>query len=316
MENKRIALLIQKLNSGQISQEEKNELQDFWEWANQNEDLFNSLSEMEKKKISMSMLTNIRSAIATKSSTHNRRRFLSQFSWPARIAATILVGVLAFWVLYNPIQFIDTSTAYSEQRLITLPDGSSVILNGNSSIRFKESWNRKENREVWMEGEGFFDVNHTQDNQKFIVHTASKVDVQVLGTRFNVKLRRGKTEVMLESGKVQMNVNQSGVMDTILLKPGDLVAFENLTITKSIVNSLHYASWKENKLVLDQTPLIEVAKILEDTHGFQIEFRNQSLENRKLSGELPSGNVDDILFALEETLKIKIIKNGSRLIFN
>jgi transmembrane sensor len=315
MEQKRIAHLIQKWNSKEISPQEQKELEDFWVWANNDDTLLNSFSEIERENVRVAMLANIKATINNQTYRESRTSFLGNFSWPLRIAATLTIGVLAFWLLYNPIEINEVRTAYGQQRTIALPDGSSVILNGNSSVRYNQLWDDKENREVWIEGEGFFDVTQTRNHQKFIVHTVNKVDVQVLGTRFNVKRRRDKIEVMLEQGKVQMNISQPGIPDTITLKPGDLVTLEKKSIVKSLVNPSKYSSWKEKKLYFDQTPLFEVAKIIEDTHGFKVEFKNKSLRNRKLSGEIQSGKVDDILLALRESLQIQITKEGNKLLF-
>jgi transmembrane sensor len=315
MEQQRIAYLIKKWNSGLASSEERKELEDFWEWASQDNTLFDSFPEIEKEEIKVAMRTNIISAIR-KNARKSNFRFLNQISWPMRIAATLLLGVLAFWLFYSPVNLKEVHTAYSQQQVITLPDGSNAILNGNSSLRYNEFWNEDENREVWVDGEVFFDVTHTRNHQKFIVHTSSNVNVQVLGTRFNVKLRRGLTEVMLEQGKVRMNLDRSGMRDTITLKPGELVKVEKQAFLKSLVNAPRYSSWKEKKLYFDQTPLFEVAKILEDTHGYQVEFKNKSLRNRKLSGELQSGKVEDIIIALRTSLQIEITKDGNKLLFN
>lgn len=69
-------------------------------------------------------------------------------------------------------------------------------------------------------------------------------------------------------------------------------------------------------MYFDQTPLLEVAKFLEDTHGYKVEFKNKALQNRKLSGELQSGKAEDILIALRESLQIQITKDGNKLVFN
>jgi transmembrane sensor len=315
MEQKRIAHLVQKWNSKEISPQEQKELEEFWEWASQDDALLNSFSEIERESTRLAMLANIRSTINSQPYREGKTIFIGRLSWPLRIAATLTIGVLAFWLLYNPIEVNEVRTAYGQQRTIALPDGSSVILNSNSSVRYKDFWNDRENREVWIDGEGFFDVTHTQNHQKFIVHTINKVDVQVLGTRFNVKRRRDKTEVMLEQGNVQVNIELSGMPDTIALEPGNLVTLEKQVFIKSLVNPSNYSSWKDKKLYFDQTPLFEVAKIIEDTHGFQIEFKDKSLRNRKLSGEIQSGKVEDILLALRESLQIQITKEGNKLFF-
>jgi transmembrane sensor len=314
MEQKRIAYLIKKRNSEGISSEEQKELDVFWAWAIKDDTLFNAIPDIEKEEIRIAMKTQIFSSIERHQS--KRSNFLQQISWPMRIAATLLIGALAFWIFYNPAQFKEVRADYSQQSNITLPDGSSVILNGNSSVRYKESWNTEESREIWINGEGFFDVKHTQNHQKFIVHVSKTVDVQVLGTRFNVKIRRGKTEVMLEQGKVQMNTRQEGIPDTITLKPNQLVTIEKQVLTKAQVNPARYSSWKMKKMYFDQTPLLEVAKFLEDTHGYKVEFKNKALQNRKLSGELQSEKVEDILIALQESLQIQITKDGNKLLFN
>lgn len=313
MEQKKIAQLIEKHHSGQLSPAERKELEDFWEWASKDDTLFNAIPEMERERLKLAMKNKIFSSIERRQD--KRSGFLLQTSWPMRIAATLLIGALTFWIFYNPVQFKEVYADYGQQSNIALPDGSTVILNGNSSVRYKESWDADENREVWISGEGFFDVKHTPGHQKFIVHISNTINVQVLGTRFNVKNRRGKAEVMLEEGKVQMNMKQPGISDTITLKPGHLVTLENQVFARSVVNSSRYSSWKEKKLYFDQTPLFEVAKILEDTHGYQVEFKDESLKNRKLSGELQSGKVEDILIALQETLQIQITKDGNKLLF-
>jgi hypothetical protein len=60
---------------------------------------------------------------------------------------------------------------------------------------------------VWIGGEGFFDVTHTINHRKFIVHTQNDMDVRVLGTKFNVRIR-SETEVMLQEGKVNLEIGR------------------------------------------------------------------------------------------------------------
>ncbi len=57
-------------------------------------------------------------------------------------------------------------------------------------------------REVWIEGEAFFSVKPSSVPRAFLVHTASNMNVEVLGTTFNVVDRHGRMQVVLNSGKV------------------------------------------------------------------------------------------------------------------
>lgn len=84
------------------------------------------------------------------------------------------------------------ATQYGEQRVVELPDHSVVSLNANSTLRFRNDWSQANTlREVWLDGEAFFSVQKQEGAAgpaKFIVHT-NDLDVEVLGTRFNVSNR-------------------------------------------------------------------------------------------------------------------------------
>lgn len=79
-----------------------------------------------------------------------------------RIAAVfVAIMVIAAAIgTYNYYRYEHLSTAYGQNLKITLPDQSEVVLNANSSIKYKKTWNSNEIREVWVEGEAYFDVKH------------------------------------------------------------------------------------------------------------------------------------------------------------
>ena len=72
---------------------------------------------------------------------------------------------------------------YGGKSSVILPDGSNVWLNAGSRMKYYRSFD-VESREVFLEGEAYFDVK--REKYPFIVHT-SHLDIQVLGTVFNVK---------------------------------------------------------------------------------------------------------------------------------
>jgi transmembrane sensor len=78
-------------------------------------------------------------------------------------------------------------TEYGKLKQVLLPDSSSIVLNANSKIEYDKNWSKGKRREVWLEGEAFFDVRHlNQDTtqvstyDQFVVHTED-LDVEVLG---------------------------------------------------------------------------------------------------------------------------------------
>lgn len=313
MNQDRIAELAEKLRNGNATQQEIEELEKYWDWAQKDNTLFESMTLDEREAVRSTMFENISNQIAT---ARGKQRSLILQPWTLRIAAAVAIAVISF-VLWNPSTHqVQLATQYGEQKNIVLPDGSSVKLNGNSSLKYADEWNEETPREIWIKGEAFFDVVHTQNDQKFIVHTEDALDVQVLGTRFNVKARSEKTEVMLEEGRVRLSVDVNGGTDTLTMKPGELVVKAKQQVVKSKVNAAEYSSWKDNKLFFSETPLLEVARILEDTYGFEVEFKHKSLNERKLSGEIRSARGEDILTAIRESLDIKITEDGRKIVFH
>ena len=94
----------------------------------------------------------------------------------------------------------------------TLPDGSFVTLNKNSSIHYPKKFPGRK-RNIELKGEAFFTV--TPDKEKPFVISVNDVTVTVVGTSFNIKSVSGKTQVVVESGIVQVTKNNK----TIELKP-------------------------------------------------------------------------------------------------
>ena len=91
-----------------------------------------------------------------------------------------------------------------------------------------EQWNDADGRQVWLEGEAYFQVQKKPSTvEKFIVHTR-QVDVEVLGTRFNVNTRRQRAVVSLEEGKVRLSVHggDAAVLEkksAMIMRPGQVV---------------------------------------------------------------------------------------------
>ena len=81
-------------------------------------------------------------------------------------------------------------------------------------------------------------------------------------------------------------------------------------MTSQSVNKQRYTSWLENKLFFERTPLRDISGILKDTYGLNVTFSDPALETRELSGEISAATVDEILYAIGETLDLNIEKHG------
>jgi ferric-dicitrate binding protein FerR (iron transport regulator) len=228
-----------------------------------------------------------------------------------KIAATLLLLVAAsVWLYTSANGEVEIRTRFGEQLAVTLPDQSKVTLNGNSILRYAANWDENSPRQVWIEGEGFFDVTHTSNHQKFIVHGVSQLDVEVLGTKFNIKTREFASEVMLAEGKVKLQVGDVDTTRTLFLKPGELATVRNKKMSSQNVNQKQYTSWVKNKLFFDRTPLRDLSTLLKDTYGVTVVFADPSLEKRELSGEIWASSIEEILYAVGETLDLRVEKDG------
>jgi ferric-dicitrate binding protein FerR (iron transport regulator) len=244
------------------------------------------------------------------------------FSWPLgyKIAASVTIIFMVSAVLYFFIKEYNTttySTQFGQTKKIILPDQSVVTLNANSTLKFPVNWHKQTNREVWLEGEAFFNVvKKNKGNIKFIVHTP-KLDIEVLGTTFNVNSRRKNTVIVLNSGRVKLKSDNTEKENTLIMKPGEQVVFneDKSAFTKKMVNAESYSAWIHQKLVFNDTPLTEIAQLLEDNYGFEVDFNEAGIVNRKFTATIPAGNINTLLTALAESFNMKITRNGNTLTF-
>ena len=236
--------------------------------------------------------------------------------WLRSAAAVLIFGLVGLSVfLYSQQSKITVSTAFAEVKTFTLPDGSVVTLNANSKLRYPEKWNTEKIREVWIEGEGFFKVNHLHQSgvikeaDRFIVH-AEKLNVEVLGTTFNVNNRRGKISVALLTGKVGLEL-AGNEKAGIKLQPGELAEYEDKkkVIIKKKVQADDYVAWKSNKLYFDNTPLTDVLLLIEDNYGYKAVIKDAAVKNKKLSGTFSFSSEDALFKAIALSLGISIEKN-------
>lgn len=235
----------------------------------------------------------------------------------AAVFAGILITALCFFYVFTIPKNIEHITRYGETQNVLLPDGSTVILNANSKINFAPDWTGKSIREVWLEGEAFFSVTHTKTHQKFVVHTTDNFQVEVLGTQFNVYQRKKNTRVMLKEGKVKLNIQQENSAQQVLMKPGELVEVKDETkgYTKKAVNPDLFSAWTQKEFIFSDTPVSEIVTLLEENYGLSVVLEDTSILQRKISGSVPSDNLQSLLFALSESLNYHIVQQNNKIIF-
>jgi len=211
--------------------------------------------------------------------------------------------------------------ACGERKGFQLPDGSVVTLNGGSKIEIKESFGVS-TRDIYLEGEAFFDVKHNKD-LPFIVHTPA-MDVKAVGTAFNVKAYPGEriTETSLVRGLVEVTLNDGN--RKMLLHPNEKVQWErpgskvsgsstaktkktdsnsDMLMEKLVTNDegdVKEIAWKENKLIFDADSFEDIAVLLERWYGVKISIEDDAIRHYRYTYKLEKEDLRTVLNIFKE----------------
>jgi transmembrane sensor len=239
----------------------------------------------------------------------------------AVLAGALLVG-LGYYLYRQQDGEQRYSTGFGSMQVIYLPDSSRIVLNSHSTLRYRKNWAGKTKREVWLDGEAYFEVRHApaegnqaRESDSFLVHTGNLL-VQDLGTAFDIRKRRGDIEVVLIRGKIQVFFPYA-LYQEVLRVPGEMIRFDSLG-NKLIRDSAipeNYSSWKDKKLLLTNAHLSEIIKYLEDNFGKKVILQDSLLGERTVGGELELDSLQDALFILSKTLDLDIRETDSTLMF-
>jgi len=216
--------------------------------------------------------------------------------WSYGIAAT-LVMLLGLYF------FFDSSTTYAtdygEQITVELLDGSEVILNSKSILKFKKSdW--KTNRVVSLDGEAFFKVKKGSD---FIVETTSG-KVKVLGTQFNVNTQKDFFEVICHEGKVKA----TGGKNEAILTKGKAFRVAN-NIVENWDAETTKPSWLSGETTFTNTPLRQVINSMENQ--FNITFDKRKIDqNQRFTGSYNHNNIELALKTIFVPMEISYTFNN------
>lgn len=243
----------------------------------------------------------------------------------AAVAFVVAAGFGLKLLLTSDDMLHSVSTAYGEVRTIQLPDHSFVTLNGNSSVRYKKSWTEETSREVWLEGEAYFDVkhfnkdaSHITPHDRFIVHN-DEINVEVLGTTFNVEHRRNGTDITLITGKVKVDAADAlAGSPGVIVFPGEQLVFENTQLVdkRKLQRPDLAIAWIKHEFVFIDPYLKDIVRTLEDDHGYTIEVKGDKLLELKIEGEINVPSVAELLSTVETTLGLTIKRSDKKLVIS
>lgn len=231
------------------------------------------------------------------------RRGVARF---LRVAAMIVVafGLGYFWQsekTEGPIAMQTISVPAGQCVNVTLPDGSNIWLNAQTTIQYPVSFN-KENRQVKLDGEAYFDV--AEDSKRpFIVNT-KECSVEVLGTKFNIDAysSRDKFETVLMEGSVKVSMLDDPTQ-AVSLKPNNKVYRSNGKLLTQKVSNYERYRWKEGLICFVDEPFKVVMEDFEKFYGLTIVVNNQKVTQYLYTGKFKqTDGVDYALSLLQKNI--------------
>lgn len=235
-------------------------------------------------------------------------------------AGKILGSSSSNGLVYNATNAVNQKISYNTLKIpfgkklqLQLSDGTKVFLNSGTTLRFPTAFSKQGNRSVFLSGEAYFDV--TKDKKHPFKVNTDAVDVEVLGTKFNVNSYGDEvvTNVVLVEGKVALTANNAIKNETVDLTPGYKGSILNgsTVITTEKVNTKVYTAWMSGTLVFKNAKFENIVKTLERTYNVTIVVKNKALNAEIFNATFSNESIESLLKHLGESYPIKYtIKNN------
>ena len=237
-----------------------------------------------------------------------RRSRLGLRLYPIRSFAVATAAVallcLSVWTAYlymqQPASILTVSTL-AEIREVRLPDGTSVMLNHFSSLSYPEKF-KGDNREVSLNGEAYFEV--TKDRKHPFIVTAEAIDVQVLGTHFNIEAYRNNSEIRTTLLEGSVAVSNKKHSERIVLQPNEMAIYnkvERTLIRQPLQKTMNAIAWSRGEFIFEQQPLKEIARTLSNSFGVEIQIPDSTLKEYRITARFSTDeSLPHILSLLQE----------------
>jgi len=281
-------------------------------------------------------------AVEKKISRFGGMRFLGSTWFRVAAAVVIVASGLGLYLglrhtapgVYSEAPMAVYTTNSGERKKIVLPDGTVVLLNAQSRLSVRKEFNGT-NRDVLLNGEGFFSVTHNRQ-KPFNVYTGD-LKVKVLGTEFNVKAydNDASSEVTLLKGAVTMETTQTGNA-SVTLKPGQKIVYNRKLTRKNVEtaptgsganlpemtlypytltrdSTIVETAWTQNRIVIQDQELTDVKELLEKWYGVHIVFDDPEIGHYRFTAVFINETIEQALTALQQARTFKYSIQGNKI---
>lgn len=197
---------------------------------------------------------------------------------------------------------------------VTLPDGTKVWLNSHTQISYGSNYGQKD-RIVKLEGEAFFEV--AKDKEHCFIVKAGNLDVEALGTSFNVKAYKEDQYIVatLFTGSIRATAGKNSV----ILAPDQQVLFDTessrLKVDKP-ENVLYACMWRDNELAFKGETLNDIAIRLNRIYNVQVLFKSEKIKQYRFSGVIKNNSLDNVIQIISLTAPIIYESRGDTILLS
>lgn len=251
-------------------------------------------------------------------SSHRELRRKPYFSHAGKVAAVILLVLICGAAVYvglrgnhsaqMPVAYVAREVPLGTKARFSLPDGTHVVMNAGSSMRYPEHFSSDE-RLVSVQGEIYFDV--ARDSLRpFRVKTGAVV-TEALGTAFNVLYEKNRMEIALIEGKVQVSLTSPGARDKLILAPGERASLQDdAYLVRDPFDVEKVTAWTRGIILFKGAGEQEVINTLERWYGVDIVTKGQSSKPWNFLGKFEDKSLEYVLQSMAYTMNFHYTIEG------
>ena len=313
--DQQITALFRKYLSNSATADEMKELdewiasnEDFHDWLENQVD--NSSAEMDAEK-QADILAKIHEKIAVQS----KPKFVLP-GWAKTVAAVALIVLMAVSAaIYfrsnqpNMIQYAEIGALRGQKASVTLPDGTKITLNSESTLKYSTNYNQSD-RAVELVGEAYFEV---AKNKKIpFVVKAGKLEIEAKGTAFNIKAYPTDNSISttLTEGKIEVKTP----LDVLNMIPNERMEYNNTDQTfrkLTLTDAEGSIGWLNDELSFENATLAEVVANFSRIYNIDIQFASESIKEQRFTGKINNNSLLSVLRIISFTSPIRFEQKDS-----
>lgn len=318
----RLRFLFNRYVSQTLSESERQEFFELVSDAESDENLKRLIDQLWKslpeENVHIAVSEEIYRNVVGKSGQKEKQTVLDKFPFLKVAAAIGFVAMTSLGIYLYSASTVDQPTASSEliktndrDSFVRLPDGSTVVLNEKSSLTFPNSFEGSSTREVYLEGEAFFDIKHNP-SKPFIVRSGNVVTT-VLGTAFNIKAFPSDQEVVVTVTRGKVEVSADKKVLGVISRDQQITVNKNAVATsQQVVNSQETIAWMERDIFFDDVTMEQAMLELENRFDVKINLLNDQIKDCRFTATFVKGeDIEQILLVICEFNKVSFQRKNS-----